>query len=388
MKMRILLSVENFWPRLGGGEVFVDEVMTALSTEHKCKAIYVGTNKPNAEFELKPIKKSKVYKNIPLVNRLYARHYFANKNWKKILEEEVKNFNPNLIITQLEYLPASVDVAQKHGIKTMGFLQNYEHFCPNSFKDKNAMNCSKECYRCSSFVYKAQFPFAQWMLDWHKRTLKQVDHLFADSEYVKNVLKRFYDIDCEVMHPVLSVNHLRVDNRKQKYITFINPVNTKGADLVLEIVDGMPNEEFMVVGGKDEEYINRFKRYTNVEYKPWVNDMKDVYKETKLLLVPSVWPEPFGKVVLEAQTNGIPVISSNVGGLPEAVGEGGTVLKKHEMNSWISAIEMYNDKEFYKSKSEKGVHHVERLLGENGNLQTIRERIQQESKRATGILST
>jgi glycosyltransferase involved in cell wall biosynthesis len=35
-------------------------------------------------------------------------------------------------------------------------------------------------------------------------------------------------------------------------------------------------------------------------------------------LVPSLWPETFGLVVPEAMLRGIPVLASDVGGLPEA----------------------------------------------------------------------
>src|SRR5262249_21620774 len=57
------------------------------------------------------------------------------------------------------------------------------------------------------------------------------------------------------------------------------------------------------------------------------DDMRTVYCDTRILLVPSQWEdETWGRVVSEAQLSGIPVITSDRGGLPESVGPGGIVL--------------------------------------------------------------
>jgi len=43
-----------------------------------------------------------------------------------------------------------------------------------------------------------------------------------------------------------------------------------------------------------------------------------IFQQTRILLVPSLWGEAFGLVVVEAMLRGIPVLASNVGGLIEA----------------------------------------------------------------------
>lgn len=48
-------------------------------------------------------------------------------------------------------------------------------------------------------------------------------------------------------------------------------------------------------------------------------DMAQIYQASDVLVVPSVWPEPFPLVILEAMSYGLPVIASDIGGIPELV---------------------------------------------------------------------
>jgi glycosyltransferase involved in cell wall biosynthesis len=71
-----------------------------------------------------------------------------------------------------------------------------------------------------------------------------------------------------------------------------------------------------------------------------VFDMRPVYARATVVIVPSRWAEAWGRVVTEAQLNGIPVIASGVGGLPESVGSGGIVVDPaSSVETWASEIE-------------------------------------------------
>ena len=68
--------------------------------------------------------------------------------------------------------------------------------------------------------------------------------------------------------------------------------------------------------------------------------MRTIYRETRILLVPSQWEdETWGRVVTEAQFSGIPVVASDRGGLPESTGPGGIVLP-HDApaSAWAGAV--------------------------------------------------
>ena len=48
-------------------------------------------------------------------------------------------------------------------------------------------------------------------------------------------------------------------------------------------------------------------------------DMPDLYAAADVVVVPSTWPEPLARSLLEAMACGRPVLASAVGGLPEVL---------------------------------------------------------------------
>ena len=46
-------------------------------------------------------------------------------------------------------------------------------------------------------------------------------------------------------------------------------------------------------------------------------------KSASIIVIPSIWEEPYGLVAAEAMSNGIAIIASDIGGIPEIVKENG-----------------------------------------------------------------
>lgn len=64
-----------------------------------------------------------------------------------------------------------------------------------------------------------------------------------------------------------------------------------------------------------------------------------LYRSSDVVVVPSIWEEPFGMVALEAMACGAAVIASNRGGLPEACGNGGILVNPEEVHAMTEALE-------------------------------------------------
>jgi glycosyltransferase involved in cell wall biosynthesis len=92
---------------------------------------------------------------------------------------------------------------------------------------------------------------------------------------------------------------------------------------------------------------------SNVTLLPPQKDMRMIYGSCRILLAPSLWAEAYGRVATEAQFSGIPVIASNRGGLPEAVGPGGMVINADAPpTQWAVALrQLWKDNVLYQQLS-------------------------------------
>lgn len=361
--LKILFSAEDFWPRLGGGEAFIDEFLTEITKENEVSCVYIGEKKQDSKLNLIPVAKSYAMKNVPLFNRTLIRHYFANKRWKKVLRRNIKKLSPDLIITQLIYAPASIDVAKEFGIPVVLFIHNYEHFSPNLFRGVDPLSVKPGDYSYIPFVYKLQWPFYKILINWHARALKKANLILPDTAFIEKVVKRFYGLKSYHYYPVVDLEKYIIPKKyshlKKEYVTFINPIKNKGVEILIETAKRMPETNFLVVCGADAGRVEGLKILKNITFLSECPDVKEAYAKTKLLMVPSLWPEPFGRVVMEAGINSIPSIVSPLGGLPEAVGDGGYVVNNlFDVDEWKNKIEKALDPKNYKNLSKKAYLHA------------------------------
>ncbi len=230
------------------------------------------------------------------------------------LESFIGRFRPDLIWAQLEGAQQVLMLARRLGIPGVLYVHDAET-APNELKAMGRLGC----------------------------------HVVCSSEFLANKVERIIGRPVQVVYPA-SDWYFGTLGDPQGSVLMINPVKVKGVETLLEIARRRPEVQFLLLEswklGESALHSLQAQLATlpNVRFHPRVSDMRAIYQQARLLLVPSTWEEGFGMVAVEAQSCGIPVIASARGGLPESVAEGGLLIQNHlDIDAWLQALDRILD---------------------------------------------
>jgi glycosyltransferase involved in cell wall biosynthesis len=163
-----------------------------------------------------------------------------------------------------------------------------------------------------------------------------------------------------VVHPPVDGKRYKVGKRGSK-LTLVNLFHRKGTATFQQIARLMPDRDFLgVEGGYGKQEKDAIK---NVTYMDNTGDMKKVYSQTRILLMPSLY-ESYGRTAVEALVSGIPVIASPTPGLKESLGDAGIFCDAEKPAQWVQAIKRLDDPEAYKAQSKKCVERFKEIESE------------------------
>ena len=195
-----------------------------------------------------------------------------------------------------------------------------------------------------------------------KRHLKKFPKVICVSEFVKK------DLDQTRVRPSQDGRHPQwyrdalysPATKEEDFILFMGRlVNTKGLEYLVKAMRSVDSKLIICGGGplqdKLQRQIEKNGLQGKVEMTGRVCEEKkcELLSSCKLFVMPSIF-ESYGIAVAEAMSYGKAIVATNVGGLPEVVGDGGLLCRpKDDIDIAKKIMELLRDDELREQKSSK-----------------------------------
>ncbi len=330
------------WPPDGGARTDVKEIALRLSKEHDV-AIFV----PN--FEHYNFPRGRLLSKLPLqIERVpFNPEGFHRFQVCSGLKEGVDKYNPHFVfITDGWYLkPYVVNALREYNpilrfyayetlcLRSHGHLYIDGKICNKNYL-KGSLECIFSCIGCAlrwiketpdeKFVHESRISFALFptYCNLVKRAIKNARKIIVYNEFIKdrisflnkNVMIAPSGVDTKLFKPGNSS-----PSKKMKILMVGRAEDDlKGFPVLRQACQKLHSEKynFQLLLTTDikfqEDYITSVGWLTP-------EDLAQLYREVDICVVPSVWPEPFGIVALEAMASAKPVIVTKVGGLQKVL---------------------------------------------------------------------
>ncbi len=213
-----------------------------------------------------------------------------------------------------------VSLARKLRIPSIQILHDFYYLCPRMTRFKNGRGCDRTCGSCAMLTRN------------RRQALVSVDSVVAVSSYLLRQFQKVGALPAQDSSAVIynGVESLRVDalpaacggTLRVGYLGRLS--SEKGIEILIDAVRLAKAPMRLEIAGKGEaSYMEslRDRLAGNMVLCGWVKPEEFLARQD-VLVVPSLWGEPFGRVSVEAQMAGVPVIAANRGGLPETVDNG------------------------------------------------------------------
>lgn len=354
--MKLLIISSLYTPTAFGGSERVAQTV-AESMLKNGHAPIVITTCPGLGVRKSTVNNVKVY-YVGLRNVYWPHTGHRNRSLFKPLWHLINSYNPWMAtaigkIMEIErpdvvnthsltgFSSAVWPIIKRFRVPLFHTLHDYALMCPQGVMFRNNTNCVTQCYVC------------RWYSALNKQLSQHVDGVIGVSHSVLQLhLRSGYFVNSGIQTVIYNAhagpvarNTLPSQSVPYARFGFVGKLTAgKGIEWLLSSFQQIAHTgaRLLVAGDGDPQYVEYLKQtYGNqqVEFLGFT-DPEIVYRQTDVLIAPSLWREALGNIVFEAYLHGLPTIVSDRGGLPEMVDDGctGYVCCPDEPNTLTEAL--------------------------------------------------
>jgi glycosyltransferase involved in cell wall biosynthesis len=351
-----ILQITNSYSLTGGVGKYVQSLTGELRKRgHECIVIHSDINQKNNELDY-------------FVKNFDAFQAPDQKQTTAEVMEILNRENPDIVHIQSNM---NFDLEKKIRAKfpAIKSLHVYD-FCPSGTKYHFAQQ--KACVHKPGLMCLPRMAYKRCAMDKNPSTLwmfydrplkaakndRRYSKVLVASEYVREqaVHAGFKTSQIEVLpyyaEPPLNDTAPLLPGPEKIILATGRLVREKGIDKLLYAVSYIAKRQDwkLAIDGEGPD-LKRLKALTsrlglneNVLWLGWLPSDKHLalFKQASVVVVPSVWPEPFGLVGIEAMRSAKPVIAFNVGGIPGWLenGKTGFLIEPYDLQKMAEKIEL------------------------------------------------
>lgn len=364
-----ILVLSNFYPpyELGGEALSCKAIVDGLRSRGHIVEV-VTSNLGNAhkteegiyrEFELEMVL-------APLRNALRSliRHWSIIRNDEKVLLKHIKRLHPDIIlIFSMWNIPRHVPALAERELngRVVYRLASYWPTLPSQYTEYWKMPARSLLTKIPKSLL---MPIALRVLNNNPLPNLDLMHAICISEAVYDEFLDFgiHLPDARIVHIGIDVDRFnrepswfRTKSKNVLKLLYLGRISPeKGIHTAIEalghLLDKYPETTLTIAGPRDDTYkvslertINELHISSSVKFRGKVlpEDVPELMQDHNVLIVPSIWPEPFGRVVLEGMAAGLVVVGTGRGGMKTVLRNGvtGLVFPPEDSRSLASQLE-------------------------------------------------
>ena len=379
----------------GGAAVSAKLLVDELKKDHEVY-ILTSTKKDIPGYSTIPLK---FFKRFPTgILRLDFRVIY--NAIAKDIEKALRDIKPDIVhIQDFELMVSAIKVTSRLKIPTIVTARDHRFVCSMpccEAKGKLTFRCSRfQQLRCLMKLSKQNlgsglpgffiFPLMMNKTKAFRKYLRKADFVISISDFLKgNLIKIGVDRSRiqTIYNPAPDWTRRVPRKRKNDGKIYIfapgRLEDYKGFHILIKALAKVTdkNKDIKLVITGTGTYEHELKRLTtrlnldnHVEFtgKLPYERLKELYFSSDIVVFPSIWPESFGRVSIEAMAAGKPVIASRVGGIPEVIKNNtGILVKPNNAEELAKAItRLIRSPEERELLGRKGLRYVKKFNKED-----------------------
>jgi glycosyltransferase involved in cell wall biosynthesis len=269
----------------------------------------------------------------------------------------------DVLVGQVGAEIAAATISRELGAPGVLVLPAYDSLCRLAFVPGNACRPSTGCLACSL----NGLPISRRRLANERAarlsSLRQAARLVAPSQAVADVYAEWTGIRPAVVAPVCGPARPVAPDASGHLLAAVSSWSPeKGRALLEPLARALPDRR-LVVSRRflPVALVRRLHALGNVELAGHA-PIAELMDGAAAALVPSQWPEPFGRVAFESMSAGVPVLASATGGLVELVPEQQLVDPPASVDAWVAAIRALEDRGRWEAARRRGARAARAIL--------------------------